>query len=83
MIFEIDIPPEVGQAIRHLPPDIKKSVKEALRALSEEPNLGIPLRKELAGFWRYRVRRYRIVYSIDRASQLLRIYAVGHRKGLY
>lgn len=47
-----DIPPAVADVIRHLPPDIKQAVKQALRALSEDPNLGEPLRRELAGLWK-------------------------------
>lgn len=47
--FQPNIFPEVAEVIRHLPPDIKQAVKQALRALSEDPDLGEPLRRELAG----------------------------------
>jgi mRNA interferase RelE/StbE len=61
-----DIPPHVAEIIRRLPPDLKRSVRNALRTLSEKPESGEPLRRELAGLWKYRVRRFRIVYAIDR-----------------
>jgi hypothetical protein len=32
--FQPDIPPHVAEIIRHLPPDVKRSIKQALRALS-------------------------------------------------
>lgn len=81
--FQPNISPEVADVIRHLPPDIKQAVKQALRALSEDPDLREPLRRELAGLWKYRVRRFRVVYAIDHHSRILRILAVGHRRRIY
>jgi len=82
-VFRPDIPPHVAQVIRHLAPDIKRSVKQALRALSSDPFSGEPLLKELEGLRKYRVRRFRIVYEIDREQRLLRIFAVRHRREIY
>ena len=81
--YRPDIPPGVAEVIRALPPDVKRAVKAALRALAEEPEAGAPLRGELEGLMKYRVRRYRIVYQIVRASRVLRILAVGHRRAVY
>ncbi len=83
MIYQIDVSPEAALAIRKLSPEIKKSVKEALRSLSQDPHLGAPLKGKLEGLWKYRVRRYRVVYDFSKNSKTLRIYAVGHRKGIY
>jgi mRNA interferase RelE/StbE len=78
-----DIPPDVAHVIRGLPPDVKRSVKQAIRALSQDPQIGTPLIGELTGLWKYRARRFRIVYEVDQARGKLRIAAVGHRKGIY
>jgi len=78
-----DIPPHVAQIIRHLAPDVKRSVKQAVRALCSDPFSGEPLLRELAGLRKFRVRRFRIVYGIDRGRRLLRIFAVGHRREIY
>ncbi len=82
-VFRPDIPPHVAQVIRHLAPDVKRSVKQALRALCLDPFSGEPLLRELTGLRKYRVRRFRIVYEIDRHRRLLRIFAVGHRREVY
>jgi mRNA interferase RelE/StbE len=82
-VFRLELPPPVAEVVRHLPPDLKRAVKLALRALSVEPEAGVPLAKELEGLWKYRVRRFRIVYSIDRAHRVMRILAVGHRRDIY
>jgi mRNA interferase RelE/StbE len=41
------------------------------------------LRGELEGLWKFRVRRYRLVYAVDRRQRVIRIFAVGHRRGIY
>lgn len=79
--LRIDVPPHVAEVIRSLPPEVKRSVKEALRLLASDPDSGEPLQRDLRGYWRYRVRRYRIVYQ--RQSRVLRVIAVGHRRSIY
>lgn len=82
-LFRPDIPPHVAEIVRRLPPDVKRNVKQALRALCENPDAGEPLRRELKGLRRYRVRRFRIVYAIDRTRRILQVFAVGHRREVY
>jgi len=81
--YRLEIPPEVAEVIRHLPPELKRSVREALRGLSWNPTEGAPLRRELEGLWKYRVRRYRVVYTIEARRRILRILAVGPRVAIY
>jgi mRNA interferase RelE/StbE len=81
--FELDIPPHVAEVVRRLPPDIKRPVKAALRAISSDPSVGAPLERELKGLWRFRVRRFRIVYAVDRSRRMIRVMAVAHRRRIY
>ena len=78
-----EIPPRVADVIRRLPPDVKRGIKAALRALSDGSAAGEPLQRELEGFLKYRVKRYRIVYAFDRPRRIIRIVAVGHRRAVY
>lgn len=78
-----DIAPHVAEIIRHLPPELKRGIKAAIRALSDDPATGVPLQRELQGLWKYRVKRLRIVYEIDRPRRVIRIVAVGHRRAIY
>ena len=82
-MFRADIPPHVSEVIRHFSPDLKRSIKAAVRALCMNPNEGAPLVKELKGLWKYRVRRFRIVYAIDQRRKVLRVMAIGHRRSVY
>ena len=81
--FTLAIPPDVADIIRHLSPDLKRGVRAALHALSVNPREGASLVGELEGTWRYRVRRYRVVYEIDSRARVLRVVAVGHRRHIY
>ena len=83
IVYRIDIPPHIAEVIGGLPPDVKKSVRCALNALRGDPGIGLPLVRELKGLWKYRVRRFRIVYVVDSARRVIRIFAVGHRSTIY
>ena len=82
-IYRPDIPPHVAEIVRHLPPDVKRSVKQALRSLSADLFSGTPLIRELSGLWKFKVRRFRIIYELDRKARLIRIFAIGHRQEVY
>ncbi len=81
--FRPDIPPHVAEVIRTLHPDLKRSIKAAVRAIAADPGRGEPLLRDLDGLWKYRVRRFRIVYAIDRKARAIRVMAVGHRRDVY
>ena len=81
--FRLDIPPHVAEVIRSLHPDLKRSIKAAVRNIATDPECGEPLMRKLDGLWKYRVRRFRIVYAIDRKARVIRLIAVGHRQSIY
>ena len=81
--FQPVIPPHVAEVIRSLHPDLKQSIKAAVRAIAANPECGAPLRRELEGLRKFRVRRFRIVYAIDRKTSTIRLMAVGHRHSIY
>jgi mRNA interferase RelE/StbE len=81
--YRPDIPSHIVQIIRHLPPELKRDIKQALRSLSADPFCGTPLIGELSGLWRIKVRRFRIVYAPDRKGRLVRIFAIAHRREVY
>ena len=82
-LFRPDIPPHVAEVICSLHPDLKGSIKSAVRAIAADPECGEPLKRELKGLRKYRVRRFRIVYAVDQKSRTIRLMAVGHRRYVY
>lgn len=81
--YRPDIPPHVAETVRHLPPELKSDIKQALRSLSADPFAGAPLIGELIGLRRIKVRRFRIVYELDHKARVIRIFAIGHRREIY
>ena len=81
--FRPVIPPHVADVIRSLDPDLKLAIKSAIRAIDSDPECGEPLLRELHGLWKYRVRRFRTVYAVDRKARTIRLMAVGHRRSIY
>jgi mRNA interferase RelE/StbE len=73
----------VAEVIRSLHPDLKQLIKAAIRAIANHPECGDPLKRELEGLRKYRVRRYRIAYAVDHKAQVIRLMAVGHRQSIY
>jgi mRNA interferase RelE/StbE len=82
-LFRYDIPPEIADIIRALFPDLKRSVRAAMDEIAANPECGQQLAGELSGYWKYRVRRFRIIYSVDRPKRTIRIVAIGHRRAVY
>ena len=82
-MLKLVIPPGVAETIRHLPPSVKRGVREAIRTIAANPDSGEPLQRDLAAYLKYKVRRFRIVYEIDRRRRTLRIMAVGPRSTIY
>ncbi len=82
-VYRPDIPPHVAEILRHLPPDVKRSIKQAVRSLSADPSAGAPLIRELSGLCRFKVRRFRIIYELDRKTRVIKIFAIGHRREVY
>ncbi|MBI4192786.1 MAG: type II toxin-antitoxin system RelE/ParE family toxin [Betaproteobacteria bacterium] len=82
-MLKLVISPAAAETIRYLPPSIKRGVKQAIRAIAADPGCGEPLERELAEYRKFKVRRFRIVYAIDRGRRIVRIVAVGPRRTIY
>jgi hypothetical protein len=52
--YRLDIPLHVAEILRHLPPELKRPIKNALQALGRDPALGEPIQWELEGLRKYR-----------------------------
>jgi len=66
-----------------LPEDIRDRILRAIDEIVANPFLGVKLRGELEGRWRWRVGKYRIIYVIDQTPQLVVFLDVGLRKTIY
>jgi mRNA-degrading endonuclease RelE of RelBE toxin-antitoxin system len=69
------------QILRHLHPDIKRSVRKALYDLSRSPYQAKPLKEELEGLWSLPVYRHRIIYQIEKNA--ISVVFIGPRRNVY
>ncbi|HID81931.1 MAG TPA: type II toxin-antitoxin system RelE/ParE family toxin [Chromatiales bacterium] len=73
--------------LRKLDKQIQREILHYFReriVSDEDPRrLGKPLSGNKVGLWRYRVRHYRMICSIEDNSLVVLVLRVGHRKGVY
>lgn len=81
--YRIQLTPEAARLISHLHPEIKRTIKESLKALQQSPYSGDDLEEELSGFKSFKPKRYRILYTVDDENKTIHIYYVGHRRDVY
>ena len=60
---------------------IKRAIEEKL--MMNPLKFGVPLRRNLSGFFKLRVGDYRIIYQIHNREVLVLVIKVGHRKKVY
>jgi len=58
---------------------IRRAIETRLMAAPQE--YGLPLRKNLGGYWKLRVGDYRVVFKIE--GQIVYVLAIRHRKHAY
>src|SRR5208282_2979756 len=73
--------------LRKLDAKIQQTILSYLRsriAVADDPRrFGKPLRRNLAGLWRYRVEDYRLICRIEDARVVVLVLEVGHRRDVY
>jgi mRNA interferase RelE/StbE len=69
--------------LKKIPEDARSRILRAVDEILTNPFSGVKLQGELEGLWRWRVGKYRIVYMIDQASQIVVLLDVGLRKAVY
>jgi mRNA interferase RelE/StbE len=81
--YKVELETRARREFRDLPPRIREQVCDAIDDLEAEPRP--PGCKKLVGANGYRVRigKYRILYTIDDAGAMVRIYRIGHRREVY
>ena len=78
---KLRVPDEVAELVRRSHPQLKATVKAALKDILEDPACGKALKDELEGLRSYRVKRFRIIYRIG--GRRVEIVAIGPRRSIY
>ena len=76
----------VTDPLRGLHPQIKRKLRAALAEIIADPYAGKALKDEIAGLWRFRVGKFRIVYRMRQSTTTNRcvdLVACGPRERIY
>ena len=87
LAWRIEITHTAKKQLAKLDHQIQAEIVRYLReriATDEDPRrYGAPLRKELAGRWKYRIGSYRLICEIQDEKILVLVLMVGHRSKVY
>jgi mRNA interferase RelE/StbE len=83
MSYRVSILRRAQKELSRLPDGTFERVRDALRALAQEPRpTGCKKLKGREG-WRIRVGDYRVLYTIDDDQRTVEIIHIGHRRDIY
>lgn len=87
MTWGYEITPEAASQLRRLGPsaaaEIKRFLETRIKGTLDPEQFGKPLRGKKHGFWRYRVRNWRILCHLENRVMIVVIVSVGHRRDIY
>jgi mRNA interferase RelE/StbE len=63
--------------------DILRYLRERIAASANPRQFGRPLRKNLAGLWRYRVGDYRLICRLEEDRFVVLVIKAGHQRTIY
>jgi len=86
-VWTVEFDERARRELRKLAPETQRMILRFLRervAGSSDPRQsGKPLRRNLAGLWRYRVEHYRLICRLEDRQFVVLVLKVGHRKDVY
>lgn len=85
MSYSIHWTGEALEKLEKLNSPIQKRIKSKVNWLAEnfEQITPLPLTANLAGFFKFRVGDYRVVYTFNHDLKVIKVCLVGHRREIY
>ena len=85
--WTVEFDDRARRELRKLDAKIQQTILRYLReriAVAEDPRrFGKPLRRNLAGLWRYRVEDYRLICRLEDERVVVLVLQIGHRRDVY
>jgi mRNA interferase RelE/StbE len=86
-VWTVEFDDRARRELRKLDAKIQQTILRYLRepiAVAADPRrFGKPLRRNLAGLWRYRVEDYRLICRIEDDRIVVVVLQIGHRREVY
>ena len=85
MSYALLLERQAEKDLRNLPLQVLRRIDARLLALPDEPRPRgtLKLKGKADEGWRVKVGDYRILYTIDSKQQMIKVYRIGHRRGVY
>jgi mRNA interferase RelE/StbE len=83
MSYAISILRRAQKELADLPVGACERVRDAVRALAQDPRPPGCLKLTGREGWRIRVGDYRVIYEIDDRQQTVTVLHIGHRRDIY
>ena len=74
---------DLNRLSRDVKADIVKYLDERVANTANPRDFGKPLRREMRGLWRYRVRDYRVICQLQDERLIVLVVGIGHRRDVY
>jgi len=71
------------KSARRLPKRVRNRLPHVLVLIQQNPIIGVKLHGELAGYYKYRLGDYRIIYIFETKTSTVEIQTIEHRQGVY
>ena len=85
-MYEVVLHPNAQEFYLRADKALAKKISRCLEQLEQNPrfhpNIKV-LKGDLAGYYRYRIGDYRVIYSIDDQVLVVAVIEIAHRKGVY
>jgi mRNA interferase RelE/StbE len=85
--WDYRIDPAAERDLRRLGPsvavEIRRFLDTRIRGTADPRAFGKPLRGDRKGYWRYRVRDWRVLCRIEDRILIVVVVALGHRSNIY
>jgi mRNA interferase RelE/StbE len=85
--WTVEFDDRARRELRKLDSGVQDAILRYLReriAITEDPRrFGKPLRRNLAGLWRYRIEDFRLICRIEDDRVVILVLQVGHRRDVY
>jgi mRNA interferase RelE/StbE len=87
LAWTVEYDPRVEKDLKAIDRPVRREIldyTDTRIAVNEDPrHFGKPLRHELRGLWRHRVRDYRIICDIREQTRVVFVLAIKHRSTAY
>ena len=87
MAWRVEISDTARRALKKLGKQAQKEIldylKQRIETAENPQRFGSPLRRSLAGLWRYRIGDYRVICEIRQSEVVVLVLRVGHRSKVY